>query len=117
MHDLTPKDSCEVCSTEVGLCRDVRVGSVKLFGPFEERAAFHKGVRGGIESESGERFLAQQVMRVHERKYDIKFTHGDLGVQSILIRNGRVAAIVDWECAVWYPEYWEYTKAHGLCKF
>ncbi|KAB8210991.1 kinase-like protein [Aspergillus parasiticus] len=26
--------------------------------------------------------------------------------------NGRVAAIIDWEFGGWYPEYWEYTKAH-----
>jgi hypothetical protein len=28
------------------------------------------------------------------------------------VRDGKVAAIVDWQFAGWYPEYWEYTKAH-----
>ena len=28
------------------------------------------------------------------------------------MRDGKVAAIVDWQFAGWYPEYWEYTKAH-----
>jgi hypothetical protein len=28
------------------------------------------------------------------------------------MRNGEVTAVVDWECAGWYSEYWEYTKAH-----
>lgn len=27
----------------------------------------------------------------------------------MLAQNGNVVAIVDWECAGWYPEYWEYT--------
>jgi hypothetical protein len=34
-------------------------------------------------------------------------------VQNILVRSdATVAAIIDWECAGWYPEYWEYTMAH-----
>ncbi|KAK0229311.1 hypothetical protein EDD85DRAFT_940070 [Armillaria nabsnona] len=35
--------------------------------------------------------------------HDIVFTHGDLWDQ------GHVSGIVDWECAGWQPEYWEYT--------
>lgn len=31
-----------------------------------------------------------------------------------MIKNGRVAAIIDWEMAGWYPEYWEYAKAFYL---
>lgn len=55
-------------------------------------------------------------MQVHSREYKICFTHGDLGVDNILIKNGEAAAIIDWECMRWYPEYWEYTKAHyHLC--
>ncbi len=30
---------------------------------------------------------------------------------------GRVTGIVDWECAGWYPEYWEYTKAHFAVRY
>lgn len=28
------------------------------------------------------------------------------------MRDDKIAAIVDWQFAGWYPEYWEYTKAH-----
>jgi Ser/Thr protein kinase RdoA (MazF antagonist) len=41
---------------------------------------------------------------------DIVFTHGDLDPRNILVENGRVSGIVDWEQAGWYPEYWEYIK-------
>ena len=27
-------------------------------------------------------------------------------------KDGAIAAIIDWDCARWFPEYWEYTKAH-----
>ncbi|TLD22444.1 hypothetical protein PspLS_08165 [Pyricularia sp. CBS 133598] len=40
--------------------------------------------------------------------FPVRFTHGDLAGRNIIIRDGRVAAIIDWETAGWYPEYWEY---------
>lgn len=27
-----------------------------------------------------------------------------------MIEHGRLSGIVDWECAGFYPEYWEFTK-------
>ncbi|KAK2794369.1 hypothetical protein FQN52_008728 [Onygenales sp. PD_12] len=44
--------------------------------------------------------------------YRSRFTHADLCPRNILVRDGKVCAIIDWEFAGWYPEYWEYTKAH-----
>lgn len=29
-----------------------------------------------------------------------------------MVDKGEVSAIVDWQFGGWYPEYWEYTKAH-----
>ena len=48
----------------------------------------------------------------HDIHHDIVFTHGDLNPRNILTENGKVTGIVDWENAGWFPEYWEYTKAH-----
>lgn len=31
--------------------------------------------------------------------------------QNILVENGHISGIIDWEQAGWYPEYWEYVKA------
>ncbi|PSN60500.1 kinase-like protein [Corynespora cassiicola Philippines] len=39
------------------------------------------------------------------------FTHGDLNPFNILVRDGKVVGIVDWEFSGWYPHYWEYTSA------
>jgi hypothetical protein len=33
-------------------------------------------------------------------------------MRNILVQDGRISGIVDWENAGWYPEYWEYTKCH-----
>lgn len=48
----------------------------------------------------------------------IKFTHGDLHRGNIIISSSkpaRILAIVDWEQAGWYPDYWEYCKALYTC--
>lgn len=40
------------------------------------------------------------------------FTHGDLQAKNILLRAADgVPVLLDWECAGWYPSYWEYTNA------
>ena len=46
--------------------------------------------------------------------HNIVFTHGDLNWDHILVDRdtGDVTGIVDWEMACWFPEYWEYNKAH-----
>ncbi|AEO56597.1 hypothetical protein MYCTH_2301694 [Thermothelomyces thermophilus ATCC 42464] len=44
----------------------------------------------------------------------IVFTHGDLVPCNILVTKGsnpRVAAVIDWAQAGWYPSYWEWCKA------
>lgn len=38
------------------------------------------------------------------------FTHGDVAPQNILVENGRITAILDWEQSGWYPDYWEYAN-------
>ncbi|KAL1970916.1 hypothetical protein VTN77DRAFT_2750 [Rasamsonia byssochlamydoides] len=54
---------------------------------------------------------------------DIVFSHGDLHRSNILIApcpsspgGLSVCAIVDWQQAGWYPEYWEYAKARGTTR-
>lgn len=43
------------------------------------------------------------------------FTHGDLDPRNILVEEGHVIGIVDWEQSGWYPGYWEYVKAMWGC--
>jgi hypothetical protein len=43
----------------------------------------------------------------------ITLTHGDLHRGNIISPTNphRVVALLDWEQAGWYPDYWEYCKA------
>lgn len=51
-----------------------------------------------------------KISAVHARAYRSVFTHADLHPSNIVIDRGRLSGLVDWECAGFYPEYWEYTK-------
>ncbi|KXS93630.1 hypothetical protein AC578_2600 [Pseudocercospora eumusae] len=62
--------------------------------------------------------LQDKAQRSHSKDYDIVFTHGDLNPRNILAdENGTITGIVDWECSGWFPEYWEYTKAHFAVRY
>lgn len=47
----------------------------------------------------------------------VVFTHADLVLPNILVSSGpnpKIAAIIDWGQAGWYPAYWEYCKARQI---
>ncbi|KAM5347379.1 hypothetical protein ACJ41O_010384 [Fusarium nematophilum] len=52
----------------------------------------------------------------HHSGHRIVFTHADLNMRNVLVHNGRLSGIVDWENSGWYPEYWDYTKAHCITR-
>jgi len=52
----------------------------------------------------------------HHSGHKIVFTHGDLNMRNVIVHDGRLSGIVDWENSGWYPEYWDYTKAYYVTK-
>lgn len=109
LRSLVPSRPGAVGSTTLSSGYDHRLGGNR-FGPYESIADFHRFVR----RETGPHAWEESVARVHSRpgSYTTKYTHGDLCPNNILIHKGKIAAIVDWEFAGWYPEYWEYTKMY-----
>ncbi|KAJ3778778.1 kinase-like domain-containing protein [Lentinula raphanica] len=87
------------------------------FGPYPSFKDFatHYGysvLRGKCDS-STEAMLDELLAKEHH----IVFTHCDLAPRNILVKHGRIVAIIDWECAGWFPEYWEAIQieyANGL---
>lgn len=74
-------------------------------GPFTDEEEFNKTLQTpalpGVSHRSGHRMV---------------FTHADLNMRNVLMHNGRLSGIVDWENSGWFPEYWDYTKAHFITK-
>lgn len=44
-------------------------------------------------------------------QFAVVFTHGDIAARNIIVRDGHIVALLDWEFAGWCPEYWEYVFA------
>lgn len=63
--------------------------------------------------ENSELKWMEPIRLAHAIKYASKFTYGDLAPHNIMCkRDGTITCILDWETSGWFPEYWEYTKAH-----
>ena len=43
-------------------------------------------------------------------KHNIVFTHADFRPTNVIVKDGHVAGIIDWEMAGWYPEHWEFVN-------
>lgn len=56
----------------------------------------------------------KDVTIVHNKSnsYVSKFTHADMSPENIMVKNGKITGIIDWEFGGWFPEYWEYTKMY-----
>ncbi|KGO72176.1 Aminoglycoside phosphotransferase [Penicillium italicum] len=79
-------------------------------GPFDTEQQFNEFILGDIVA------IAPDVLRHYAKfalmdNHEIVFTHSDFAPRNILVEDGRVTAIVDWEYAGWYPAHWEYCQA------
>lgn len=55
--------------------------------------------------------VVQSIVRSQMRTdHDIVLTRGNLVGVNIIVRDGRIAFVVDWERAGFYPEYYELIK-------
>ncbi|KAB8276432.1 kinase-like protein [Aspergillus minisclerotigenes] len=83
-----------------------------LDGPFTTKEAFDNALISAYQAKVPrchiKSFLAGMLS---QNKHQVVFTHGDLRLANIMVNNGNVTGIVDWEFGGWYPEYWEFSKA------
>ncbi|KAI0393458.1 hypothetical protein F5Y17DRAFT_458920 [Xylariaceae sp. FL0594] len=40
----------------------------------------------------------------------VVLSHCDLAPRNIMVQDGTITGLIDWEFCGWYPEYWEYVK-------
>lgn len=110
LRSLVPPNPGRVESIDGSPCFDVRLQGA--FGPFASVDAFHDHlghdfVRANLEEFD---YCQEAFKRCEGKKYRTVFAHCDLGPYNILVRDGKIAAIIDWEFGGWYPEYWEYCQ-------
>lgn len=103
LRTIQPKSEAvyAISNPSGGPCLDYRI-DVAPVGPFRTEKDFSDSLRLGG---------APNV--VHRDDHQIVFTHADINLRNVILKDGKISGIVDWENAGWYPEYWEYTK----CRF
>ncbi|KAK4614226.1 hypothetical protein CLAFUW4_09530 [Fulvia fulva] len=103
----------QICNSVGGGILDWRIGESQLHElTFATVTDFHQFLTADYS-----RHLQEKARPSHDKKHNIVFTHGDLNPRNILAdETGAITGIVDWECSGWYPEYWEYTKAHFVVR-
>lgn len=103
-----PTTDFQICNSEGGGLLDWRIpDSQREELRFKTEADFNNYLTDPFCEE-----IRQRAARSHDICHEIVFTHGDLNPRNILAENGKITGIVDWENAGWFPEYWEFTKAH-----
>ena len=87
-------------------------------GPFCTEESFNEDLVDGCMGNSGVSNIDLYIRGMLEsHKHKIVFTHGTFRPKNIIIENGRVAAIIGWRAAGWYPEYWEFARALDKAQF
>jgi aminoglycoside phosphotransferase len=91
------------------------------YGPFSQEEEFNMFLRNGTDTQHIEaipddrRSAVQQVIEFQQQNtHKVCFTHGDLSSSNVLVRDGKVVGIIDFEMSGWLPEYWEYTTAMNV---
>ncbi len=83
--------------------------STSTGGPFDSESEFNKFLFDNMIS-STPLLYSQSIQQTMRNDHEIVFSHGDLNLHNIIIKDGDIVALLDWECAGWYPEHWEYIK-------
>ena len=95
-------------SSVVIFCLYVQPTLVASCADFDE---FHKRIAWAANPyEPNKDKLRETYHCLLKKKYKIVSTHGYLHAHDIMIMNGRVSGIIDWEFPGWLPEYWDFTS-------
>ncbi|KAK0234050.1 hypothetical protein IW262DRAFT_129364 [Armillaria fumosa] len=87
----------------------IRCTSRVVLQPFESIRAFHDMLFQSCGVRSRMPHLLKPAEPVYAKEHRLCFTHSDLHIRNILVKDGRLAGIINWETAGRFPEYWEYT--------
>ncbi|KAL2136955.1 hypothetical protein VTI74DRAFT_11137 [Chaetomium olivicolor] len=114
--ELRKIEGCFIGGVDSSACDDHFFSSMDLweYGPFKNEDEFNLGlVRAWTKERDDPRTHLVARMWLNTMKgHKIVMTHGDFAADNILVRGDKVVGILGWAYAGFYPEYWEFCKAH-----
>jgi hypothetical protein len=113
MRQIVYPDGTLIGSVTGGPAIDRRQLSAVKGGPFMSEKDFNEWQLAQLFSDtplSRREFYAS----IHGTDHKIVFSHCDLAFHNIIVRDGHVVAIIDWEYSGWYPEHWDYCKTRSF---
>ncbi|KAK7454082.1 hypothetical protein VKT23_011593 [Stygiomarasmius scandens] len=114
LRHLPPPEPHKVSGFSGGGVYSPRIRDAETVGPFASIEDFHaQPFCTPWEPHSAE--LREALAKRNSNQYKICLTHGDITPTNILVDESlKPSGLVDWECASWMPEYWEYTRSLWL---
>lgn len=101
LRNLKSPYGSKICSAS-GSQFIIRVGSTHgPHGPFSTEDAFNKASM----------HLPPNV-ELPDIAHLVVFTHGDLAPYNIMVKDGKIAVIIDWGILGWFPASWEYIQTY-----
>lgn len=111
LQSLPPPNNTSICGFLGGDFLSYRIDSRVRVGPFESQDIFH-GKMFCTFRPGADPAIVTLAESVRQRRYRMCFTHGDLSPNNILVDDQfRPVGLVDWQCAAWMPEYWDFTTS------
>ncbi|CAI6342013.1 unnamed protein product [Periconia digitata] len=104
-----PWETGVIGSCSGGAARDLRTYTDYTDGPYNDEAAFNESFYLDL-LKGTPRLVRSALLQQLRDDHRIVFSHGDIVQHNILVENGKVTGLIDWEYAGWYPEHWDYIK-------
>ncbi|KAF4504035.1 hypothetical protein G6O67_008655 [Ophiocordyceps sinensis] len=98
----------------IGACDGTEIRDTRLYftyhsAPCHDEGGFNEFLLSSLYKHTPP-LVREAFSRRLRANHRIVLSHCDLTPRNILVKDGRVMGIVDWEDSGWYPEYWEYVK-------
>lgn len=98
----------------IGACDGTEIRDTRLYftyhsPPCRDEEAFNEFLLSALH-ENVPPLVRTALSRRLRTNHRVVLSHCDLTPRNILVQDGEIKGLVDWEDSGWYPEYWEYVK-------
>lgn len=98
----------------IGACDGTEIRDTRLYFTYHSPPCHDEGEFNEFLLSSLYEHIPPLVREAFSRRlrtdHRIVLSHCDLTPRNILVKDGSITGLVDWEDSGWYPEYWEYVK-------